>query len=188
MAKTSLALVVRDMPRLQKKMERIDRNRLSRLKEAKDTRDFKVMIQQWANARLVTKILSDKQRLAIALMVDFVHNYSYEYIAAKVGIEIATLYHWRNDPLFLRELDKEITRRRSFIRIHAFRNIHRAITRGDMKATYMYLKMSGDLKENVELIDNTGREAEMDDNQLDAEISRLGKHIYRAKVKANGKS
>src|SRR6266581_4177126 len=100
--------IIKDLPKLKKTMERIDRNRLARLKEAKDTRDFKVMIQNWSAAKLRTRILSDKQRVAIALMVDFVHNFSYEYVASRVGVDIQTFYNWRNDPLFLRELDKEI--------------------------------------------------------------------------------
>jgi len=171
--------VVRDMPRFRRKLEKIDRNRLSRLKEAKDTRDFKVMIQQWANQRLKPQILSDKQRMAIYLMCDFVHNFSYEYICTRLRVDKQTFYKWRNEPLFLRELDKEITRRRSFIRVHAFRNVHRAILRGDMKATWNYLKMSGDLKENVEVIDRTG-ERELDENELNQEIARLTKQLTHA--------
>jgi hypothetical protein len=132
----------------------------------------------WAEAKLRTKILDDKQRMAIFLLCDFGHNYSYAYVAARVGISESTLMSWRNDPLFLREMDKEITRRRSFMRLHAFRNVNRAIMRGDMKATWMYLKMSGDLREQVELVDRTG-EQELSDSELAAEIDKLQREIAR---------
>jgi len=170
---------LRDLPSLRGKLERIDNNRLSRIKEARDTRNFKVMIQNWSASKLRPKILSDKQRMAIHLMTDFVHNFSYDWIAARLGVHLDTIYNWRNDPLFLRELDKEITRRRSFIRLHAFRNVHRAVIRGDMKATWNYLKMSGDLKENIEVIDRTG-EHELSDNELNQEIVKLTQQLANA--------
>src|SRR5258708_22360728 len=117
--------------------------------------------------------------MAIYLMCDFVHNFSYEYICTRLRVDKATFYKWRNDPLFIRELDKEITRRRSFIRIHAFRNVHRAVLRGDMKATWNYLKMSGDLKETHEVIDKTG-EKELSDVELNEEITRLTQQLSSA--------
>jgi hypothetical protein len=109
-------------------------------------------------------------------MTDFIHNFSNNYICERVQISKEELYKWRNDPMFLKELDKEITRRRSFIRIHAFRNVHRAILRGDMKSTWNYLKMSGDLKENINITDNTG-EQELSDGELNQEILRLTKQL-----------
>jgi hypothetical protein len=109
-------------------------------------------------------------------MTDFVHNFSNEYICERAQVTKQEFYKWRNDPMFLRELDKEITRRRSFIRIHAFKNVHRAILRGDMKATWNFLRMSGDLKENINIVDNTG-EHELNDAELNEEIMRLTKQL-----------
>lgn len=162
--------------RIQEEVEAEDKRRLMRLREAKDNKSIKKVVKIWAEEKLKPKILSDKQRTAIYLMTDFVHNFSNQYICERVGISKNELYKWRNDPMFLRELDKEITRRRSFIRIHAFRNVHRAILRGDMKSTWNYLKMSGDLKENINVIDSTG-EHELNDAELNEEILRLTKQL-----------
>jgi hypothetical protein len=162
--------------RIHEEVEAEDRRRLMRLKEAKDNKDIKKVVEMWSEEKLRPKILSDKQRTVIYLMTDFIHNFSNNYICERVQISKEELYKWRNDPMFLKELDKEITRRRSFIRIHAFRNVHRAILRGDMKSTWNYLKMSGDLKENINITDNTG-EQELSDGELNQEILRLTKQL-----------
>lgn len=165
--------------RIQEVVDDEDQKRLRRLREAKDNRDIKKVVEMWSEEKLRPKILSDKQRTVIYLMTDFIHNFSNEYICERVQISKRELYAWRNDPMFLRELDKEITRKRSFIRIHAFRNVHRAIMRGDMRSTWNYLKMSGDLRENINVIDNTG-EHELNDAELNAEILRLTKQLANA--------
>ncbi len=162
--------------RIQEAVDQEDKRRLMRLREAKDNKDIKKVVEIWAEEKLHPKILSDKQRTVIYLMTDFIHNFSNEYICERVQITKRELYTWRNDPMFLRELDKEITRRKSFIRIHAFRNVHRAIMRGDMRSTWNYLKMSGDLKENINVTDNTG-EHELNDAELNQEILRLTKQL-----------
>ena len=162
--------------RIQETVEEEDKRRLMRLKEAKDNKSIKKVVNMWAEEKLKPKILSDKQRTVIYLMTDFVHNFSNDYICERVQISKQELYKWRNDPMFLRELDKEITRRRSFIRIYAFRNVHRAILRGDMRSTWNYLKMSGDLKENINVTDSTG-EHELNDAELNEEIMRLSKQL-----------
>jgi hypothetical protein len=123
--------------------------------------------------------------MAIYLMSDFSHNYGNDYICARIGVDMQTLLRWKNNPLFIRELDKEITRRRSFIRLHAFRNVNRAIMRGSMKDTWNYLKMTGDLREQVDIVDKTG-EREMSDKELRREIKKLNKQVIREKIKANG--
>jgi len=171
--------VIKDSPSLKKRMEKIDNNRLTRLKEARDTKNFKYMIENWADEKLTKKVLSEEQRMAIYLMTDFVHNFSYEYIAVRLNVSKETISKWRNDPFFIQQLDKELTRRRSFIRLHAFRNVHRAILRGDMKATWNYLKMSGDLKENINIVDRTG-EHELSEHELEAEIARLSNNLANA--------
>lgn len=153
-----------------------DNKRLMRLREAKATKDVKRIAEAWAEKELQPKILSDKQRQAIHLMTDFIHNFSNAYICERLQVSTTDFYKWRNDPMFLRALDLEITRRRSFIRIHAFRNVNRAIMRGSMKDTWNYLKMSGDLRENINVVDNTG-EKELSDGELIDEITRLSKQL-----------
>lgn len=170
---------IKDMPHLQKKLQLIDSNRLTRLREARDYKSLKKTVEIWAEENLHPTILNEVQREAVYLMADFVHNFSNQYIIKRLNIEPTTFYKWRNDPVFLRELDKEISRRKTFIRIHAWRNVHRAVSRGDMKATWNYLKMVGDLKEHVEVVDRTG-EQEMDDEQLNQEIGRLNERLLAA--------
>jgi hypothetical protein len=166
---------------ISKNAETSEGKRLNRLKEAKENKDIRYIATAWADHQLKPKILSGKQREAIYLMTDFVHNFSNVYIAERLGLNLKELSTWRNDPLFIKELDKEITRRKSFIRIHAFRNVHRAILRGDMKATWNYLKMSGDLKENIEVTDRTG-EHELSDEELNVEIAKLNQQIANGPV------
>lgn len=172
--------VIQDMPHLQKKMKAIDEKRLLRIKEAKENKAIRKLIKLWAEEKTQTRVIDDKQRLAINLMVDFVRARSYQSIADYIGVSVDQISNWRNDPVFLAALNKEITRRKSFIRLHAFRNVHRAVLRGDMKATWNYLKMSGDLKENIDLIDPTG-ETEMDDTQLEQEIATLSEKLISDK-------
>lgn len=174
--------VIKDLPYFRKKMEKIDANRLTRIREAKESKSMLKLARLWAEHELKIKSLSDKQRMAIFLMTDFTHNYSYTYIAKRIGISINELMIWRNDPYFLQQLDKEISKRKNFIRLHAFRNVHRAILRGDMKATWNYLKMSGDLKENVEIVDKTG-EHELSDDELKTEILSLQKQLAANTIK-----
>jgi len=172
--------MVRDLPSLKSKMEKIDKNRVARLKSFREEKAYKGMLSAWIDNQSKPKILSDKQRMAIALMVDFVHNYTNEYVATRLDININTLGSWRNDPLFISEMDKEITRRKSFMRVHAFRNIHRAIARGSLKDSWQYLKLTGDLKENVNhIIDPTG-ERELSDDELKREIAQLSKQLVAA--------
>lgn len=165
--------------RIKEQVDKEERRRLMRLREAKENKSFKKVVEIWAEDNLKSRILTEKQRMVIYLMTDFIHNFSNEFICERAQISKAEFYKLRNDPLFLRELDKEITRRKSFIRIHAFRNVHRAIMRGDMKSTWNYLKMSGDLKDNVNITDNTG-EHELSDAELNQEVLRLTKQLANA--------
>ena len=175
-------MLTKDIVKIRQRIDKVDRMRVQRIKELKDTRNFKGMVLRWADDKTKPKILSDKQRMAIHYISDFAHNYSYTWIAAKLNVDISAISGWRNDPLFLRELDKEITRRRSFIRIHAFKNVHRAIMRGDMKATWNYLKMSGDLKENINIMEDRTGERELDDSQLKEEINKLQLELTNGSV------
>lgn len=177
--KVKVLTTLEDMPRYREKMERIDKNRISRLKEAKDTRNFKQMILMWANDRMKVKVLSEKQRLAIHFLTDFTQNHSNEWVMAKINVDRKTFMTWRNDPLFIREMDKEITRRKSFLRLPAFRNVARAVARGSIKDSWKVLQMTGDLKENIEVNDRTG-EKEMDENQLNEHIELLTRQLAGA--------
>lgn len=175
---------MQDMPHLRKKLAKIDRNRLSRLKEARDTKSIKHMVIAWADEKLNQQILTDKQRMALHLLSDFVHNFTYEYIACKLNVPLSELSKWRNQPLFLRELDKEITRRMSFIRLHAFRNVNRAIMRGSMKDTWKYLQMTGDLKEIHKITDDRTGEAELSNAELTEQITSLMAQLANATEEA----
>lgn len=167
------------LPKLRKRVEDIREKRLARLREAKATKNVKKLAEMWAEKQLAPKVLSQQQRMAIYLMCDFTHNFSYSFIANKIGVSESELSRWRSDPYFIEQLDNEVKRRKNFIVVHAFRNVHRAVLRGDMKATWNFLKMSGYLKENVELIDKTG-EREMSDEELTNQIQTLQDQLVDA--------
>lgn len=174
--------VIQDMPHLRKKLAGQEERRMQRLKEAKENKDLRKAVGDYIEEKVRIKILNEKQHMAIHFLSDFVHNYSYKWIATRIGVEEATISRWRNDPVFLKELDRQIQRRKSFIKVHAFRNVHRAVIRGDMDATWKYLKMTGDLKDNVNLtVDETG-EKELSDKQLKREIRKLQKQLRMATV------
>lgn len=168
-----------DMPHLRKKMAEVDKKRLMRIKEARDSKEIKKLAALWADEKLKPKILTPAQRAAINLLADFTKNYSNAYVIARLNVTASEFYKWRNDPLFIKELDKEITNRLTFIRIHAFRNVHRAVMRGSMKDTWMYLKMTGDLTEKHELVDKT-EAIEMSDDELNEEILHLQEQLNKA--------
>lgn len=172
----------KDLRMIQRKAEKLERNRLQRIAERREKKKWASLMAVWADHQIKTKSLSDKQRVAIALMTDFVHNYSYEYIATRIGTDLQTITRWRNDPHFIREVDKEIRRRQNFILVHAFRNVNRAILRGSMKDTWQFLKMSGYLKDKVE-IDRTGESVEMSDEELQNEILNLREQLSVPKLK-----
>jgi hypothetical protein len=171
-----------DMPSFKKRYKNQEENRLRRLREAKQNGDIKRMVENVVNKDLnPRKILTDKQRMAIYYLTDFVHSFKYKWVAARIGVDMKTLNLWRNDPLFMREMDKEITKRTSYMRGQAWRNVFNRITRGDIKVSLEYLKGIGDFKQHTESTDNTG-EKELDDNELDAEINQLTKALSQANV------
>ena len=125
--------------------------------------------------QLRVREISDKQRHAITLMVDFSTVWTYRQIAEKVGCTVGTIRNWKNDPFFLKELDKEITKRKTFPRLKAFRQFFKRVQRGDLRALNMYFKMTGDIKEVIatEGANNTG----MPDVDLDQEIQTLSDEL-----------
>jgi hypothetical protein len=117
------------------------------------------------------KILNEKQHKAIALLADFINCWGPEYICGQAGINLATLYNWRNDPFFIKELDKEITRRRSMFRLEAHRQLFKRIKKGNPRLLLSYLKMTGDFKEQVEITEKTTDDK--NETELDNEIQEL---------------
>ena len=134
------------------------------LREAQRARFFKV------------KILNEKQHKAIELLSDFMNCWSPLYICGQCEISLATLYKWRNDPFFLRELDKEITRRRTIFRLEAHRHLFRMIKRGKPRLLLAYLKMTGDFTQKVEITDKTNVD-DMKESELDREIEQLSDEL-----------
>jgi|SRR3990172_5126869 len=114
--------------------------------------------------------LSDKQRRAILMLSDFMHDYPKRYIANQLDITTMTLWNWRNDPLFIAELDKELTKRKTAFRLEAYKHTFRRIRRGDRRVIRDYFKMTGDLKH---MVDVKVEEVQTPNEDLDAEISRL---------------
>lgn len=171
-----MSKLVEDMPHLRKRLAVVDAKRLGRIKEASDNRNIRRIVRMWADEKFKPKVLSAKQRLAIHYLSDFTREFSYKWIATKINVQETKLLKWRNDPLFLRELDKELTRRITSVRVHAFRNVNRAVMRGSMKDTWKYLEMTGDLKKQVEFNDRTG-EKELSDAELEQEIAKLSNQL-----------
>lgn len=165
---------INDLPFFRKKYANQEKNRLMRLREAKQVGSIKKMVHNLVASDLKPKILTDQQRMAIYYMVDFTHpNRTYGWIAAKLGISVKVLCQWKNDTLFLREMNKEIDKRQSYMRLQAYKNIFRDIKNGSVKSSFNYLKMTGDFTEKVDItIDNSG-EKELDDDSLTAEIEEL---------------
>lgn len=169
-----------DMPTFKRKWGNQETRRLQRLREAKQNGEIRKMVVNLATKELRTKILSDKQRMAIYYMTDFVHDFKYKWIAARIGVSIKLLNTWRNDPLFMRELDKQIDRRVSYMKGQAWRNVFRRVAAGDVKVSIEYLKGIGSLRNNVDVrVDDTG-EKEKDDAQLEAEIASLQTALAKA--------
>lgn len=177
---------LRELSTLRKSMDRVDRKRKMRLRTARDNRDFRSMILRWSKEKDEPKLITSAQREAILYLSDFSRNFTREFIAEKLRISVSTINKWMNTPLFIRQLDLEITRRRTFCHLYAMRNVNRAIMRGSMKDTWNYLKMIGVYKENVEIVDKTGEPSELTDEQLDTEIHSLNSKLTVAR-KTNSK-
>ena len=134
---------------------------------------FRTRSKKMSTYRL--KFLSDKQLWAIHLLSDFEHNYSVKQIAGIIGIDQSILKSWRRDPLFLRALDEAVTKQKNYVRREAFGHMFRLIKAGDYKAIRDYLKMTGDLTENIraEIKDVS----EKPENDLDSEIKQLSSEL-----------
>lgn len=173
---------VASLSTLRKNLKDTDEKRLMRLREAKESRDIKKLVEMFAEDQLKPKILDKVQRMAIALMCDFANTYTDKQIYTRLGVSSADFYKWKNDPLFIRELDKEITRRQNYMRLIAYRNVFRSINRGNMKDTWNYLKMIGDLRETMDIRDRTGEDVEKSDSELAKEILDLQSELATAHI------
>jgi hypothetical protein len=127
------------------------------------------------NAQNKIKVLNEKQRHMIALLTDFTRQVNRDQVCEEVQITTNTYTKWRNDPFFLQELDKEISRRRTFPRLEAMRHVFRQVNRGNMRVIRDFLKMTGDYKEKVEL--TSVPVEELPEEQLDQEIERLSSEL-----------
>jgi hypothetical protein len=165
---------------LRKNLADTDKRRLQRLKEARDSRNVKRLIEDYTEQQLRPKILDKRQRIAISLLCDFSNQFSDKYIYTRVGVSQAEFYGWKNDPIFIRELDKEITRRQNYMRLVAYKNVFRALSRGSMKDTWNYLKLIGDLRDTMDLRDRTGENIERSDEELASEIVNLQSELANA--------
>lgn len=173
---------VASLSTLRKNLQDTDEKRLMRLREAKESRDIKKLVEMFAEDQLKPKILDKVQRMAIALMCDFANTYTDKQIYTRLGVSSSDFYKWKNDPLFIRELDKEITRRQNYMRLIAYRNVFRSINRGNMKDTWNYLKMIGDLRETMDIRDRTGEDVEKSDSELAKEIIDLQSELATAHI------
>lgn len=126
--------------------------------------------------RLRVRALTPKQKHAIKLMSDFINNYSREFIADQVGVHPTKLAHWRHNPLFIRELDKAIAMRKTVMRPEAYRQLFKKLKKGSDKALALYLKMIGDLKDQVEFTDKTPIE-DLDEKSIDDMINRMSNDL-----------
>lgn len=133
---------------------------------ARQAGSIKRRINEFENG---TKEINDKQRLAIELLLDWQNNWPMEFIADQCQVSTGTLHRWKNTPKFLEALDKEITKRRTYVRRDAFMKFFAAVKRGDRWAIRDYLKMTGDF--------NPMNQAEEKDEvgtvNIDQEIKRL---------------
>lgn len=123
-----------------------------------------------------TREISDKQRVAINLLLDWENQWPMEFIADQAGVSVPTLHRWKNTPRFLEELDREITKRRTYVRRDAFTKFFRAVKRGEPWAIKEYLKMTGDLNPNNKIEDNS-RDDKTADANIDNEIRRLSDEL-----------
>lgn len=116
--------------------------------------------------------VTEKQKIAIALLCDFEHNWPIEYIAEKADCKPNTIHRWKNDPIFIKEMNVEITRRITQFRREAMKHVFNRVKRGDIRTIFKYLQMTGDMAENLNINQSDGADAQTAD-QVQAEIDRL---------------
>jgi len=172
----------RSLPRFMRNAEKLETNRLKRIQEARDNRSMKNLMKLWASEKLKVKTLTPEQRNAINLLADPISEHSDRYICARIGVTVRTLANWQNNLVFLRELNKEVLKRRTFSLLGAYRNVNRQVRRGSMKDTWKYLEMIGEYsKKHEHKIDDTGEEP-LGDDELKAEVEELTSQLANSNV------
>lgn len=163
-----------------KRLEQIEANRLIRIATRRHNRWKHLVTPKNQEKKLIelrrakffkVRVLSSRQLKGIQLMSDFMNCWSPDYIAGQCGVSIAHLYKWRNDPFFMKELNQEITRRKTMMRLEAYKQLFKAVRRGKPMLLLAYLKMTGDFAEKIEVKDTTNEVKKESD--LDAEIQML---------------
>lgn len=143
--------------------------------ESKRIRREERRVSMMVKRQLKTMILSDRQKIAIGFLSDFLNDWPEQYIAAQAMVSTQLLRKWRNDPFFLKALDLEIGKRRTVLRREAYQQLFKGIKKGDRKLLAMYFKMTGDLKDKVEITQELPDE--MPEEALDQEIGRLADEL-----------
>lgn len=172
--KTSVLSDKRNKELEQSAIERKDRKKKRLIKQLMKPEVREKALRNAAKSRFFkVKTLNEKQHKAIMLMADFMNDWSPEYICGQCNICLATLYNWRNDPFFIKELDKEITRRKTMFRLEAHRRLFKQVKKGNPRLILQYLKMVGDFApEKMEIVEKEDV-GKLSDGELDKEIERL---------------
>lgn len=152
----------------------------------KDLKRKAFVLNRDFNAVTRKRVLNDKQRHLVSLLADFMNRWPAAYIQNQVGINQKTYRRWRNDPLVIAELDKEITRRKTLFRKEAYFQLLKLLQKGNTKALMMYFKMTGDLREHIDITETPG-EAEGSENEIDQEIAQLSRELGVAVGETPGK-
>ena len=129
---------------------------------------------------------TEQQAKLIDLLLDFDNpqNNNPEWLAEQAGIAVRTYYKYRNDPGFMRALDRELTIRRTRMRLEAFRHLFRRVKFGNPKILFKYLEMLGEFKQQIEVTDKRDDPSTMTEGEVDKEIAKLKEQLGES----NGRS
>lgn len=98
-------------------------------------------------------------------------------IADKVGVARSTLFEWKKDPLFERELNREIVRNGRNMLPEVIENMYKVAIETDNAAmAKLVLQLNGLLTDKVELT-ATKKTEDIDFDELDNEIESFEKRI-----------
>lgn len=115
--------------------------------------------------------LEERQRMAVELLTDFHSNLKTHQICSILGITTKTLNTWRQEPYFMKLIDAELTRKRSIMRLEAYKGWFKAVRQGDTKVIKDYFKMTGDLTEELNV--NVNDLSDMSTEDLEREIRAM---------------
>lgn len=100
-----------------------------------------------------------------------------EQIAEKAGVSRATVFNWRKEPLFERELKREMVRRSQDRLPELIESLSEiAIRDGNAAMAKLALQINGLLTDKVEVETKTSANT-IDYDSLDAEIAAFGKRF-----------